>query len=86
MSTQHRGDLKSITRLDDQTRRTLAARREGLTRLALEHKQAAQRQLSNLQTQIQTPEAEQQKRQQADAIDEPVAAGPLADDTGSGGR
>ncbi len=57
---------KKMDKLDGQARLALEKGREDLARLALERKQAAQMQLSDLENQIAGQKAEQQKLQQAE--------------------
>lgn len=57
---------ENVTKLDQQARTALNAGREDLARLALQRKQAAQMQLSDMDSQIATLEGEQQKLQEAE--------------------
>ncbi|MBI4213652.1 MAG: PspA/IM30 family protein [Chloroflexi bacterium] len=56
----------SVAKLDEQARRALASGREDLARLAVERKQIALAQISDLETQMKTVEQEQQRLTQAE--------------------
>lgn len=56
----------NVEKLDEQARQALQADREDLARLALQRKNAAMMQLTDLEQQIESLETEQQKLQQAE--------------------
>lgn len=67
MQLQAAGLQDNLAKLEDQARRALAAGREDLARMALEHKQVIVQQLQGLQGQIEDMEKEQEKLSTAEA-------------------